>query len=173
MDIYCPTIPNEYDYGGSASLKMRIMVRLISRALLAFLGSFVSSLSNQIWYTCRVEHVNIISYGFYHNHQNFMAIFSDSTHLKSPLALSCAQYFRDHFQMLQGHSLPYDLGQVGLWRFGLIKYEHNGPFNELVNFSIPEPMFNPRPIRPKGCCHHTRLSICPSVRLFPSSLLTQ
>ena len=33
--------------------------------------------------------------------------------------------------------------------------------------------FNPRPLRPKGYCRHLRLSVCPSVCLFPSSLLTQ
>ena len=39
------------------------------------------------------------------------------------------------------------------------------------------PVFNPRPLRPKGYYRHLRLSVCPSVRLsvclFPSSLLTQ
>ena len=49
----------------------------------------------------------------------------------SPLTLSRPQYFWDHFQMWQAHSLPYDLGQFGLWRFCLIEYAQNGPFNTL------------------------------------------
>ena len=40
-------------------------------------------------------------------------------------------------------------------------------------FSDHSVIFNPRSLRPKGYCHHPRLSVCPSVCLFPSSLLTQ
>ena len=39
-DIHCPEISDEFDYGVSASLNMRIMDRLLSWALLPFLVHF-------------------------------------------------------------------------------------------------------------------------------------
>ena len=38
--------------------------------------------------------------------------------------------------MRQGHSLHQYLGRVHLWRFCLIKYAHNGPFNGPINIDI-------------------------------------
>ena len=36
-------------------------------------------------------------------------------------------------------------------------------------FSDHSVIFNPRSLRPKGYCHHPRLSVCPSVRLSACS----
>ena len=51
------------------------------------------------------------------------------------------------------------------------------PIQISMIFHLNPPVFNPRPLRPKGYCRHLRLSVCPSVCLsvclFPSSLLTQ
>ena len=62
-----------------------------------------------------------------------------------------------------------------------LKHEYRGQYSKLRCSFI-----NSRPLRPKGYCRHLRLSVCPSVRLsvfrlsvclsvclFPSSLLTQ
>ena len=47
----------------------------------------------------------------------------------------------DHFQTWHGHSLIGDIGRMRLWGFCLIKYAHNGQFNEPVSFGIPELIF--------------------------------
>ena len=57
---------------------------------------------------------------------------------QAPLTLSRAQIFTDHFQTWQGYSLPWGLGQVRSWKFCLIKYAHNRPFNEPASFDLPE-----------------------------------
>ena len=56
----------------------------------------------------------------------------------------------DHFQTWQGHLLPYDLGQVLSWRFCLIKYAHNGSFNEPASFDLPEVIFTRGQFWPSG-----------------------
>ena len=45
--------------------------------------------------------------------------------------------FSNHFQIWQGHSLPYDLGRVRLRRFCRIRYTQNCPRNEPVDYGIP------------------------------------
>ena len=60
---------------------------------------------------------------------------------QAPLTLPRPQFFTDYFQTWEEHLLPYDLGQVGSWRFCLIKYAHNGPFDQPASFDLPELIF--------------------------------
>ena len=43
--------------------------------------------------------------------------------------------------MLQGHSLPYDIERVRLWRCCLIKYAHKRPFTDPAGLGIPGLIF--------------------------------
>ena len=43
--------------------------------------------------------------------------------------------------MQQEYSLSQDPGRVRIWRFCLIKYARNGPFNESGSFGIPGLIF--------------------------------
>ena len=72
------------------------------------------------------------------------------------LTLSRPQFVMDHFQTWQGHSLPWDLGQVRLWRFCLIKYAHYRPFNEPASFDLPELSFQAKVTK---CCTYVVLNM--------------
>ena len=45
-------------------------------------------------------------------------------------------FFLDHFQTWQRHWLPYGSGRLGLWRFCLIRYTHDWPFNDAIIISV-------------------------------------
>ena len=59
----------------------------------------------------------------------------------SPVNTLTSIIFHGSFSNLARHLLPYDLGRVRSWRFCLIKYAHNGPFNEPASFGIPGLIF--------------------------------
>ena len=72
------------------------------------------------------------SSGFCYKCDFFLLIFScvfQLRTLKSPLALSHAQFFSNYFQTRQGPLLSQNLGRVRLLRFCLIRYAHYGPIN--------------------------------------------
>ena len=71
--------------------------------------------------------------------------------------IHCARVWYEIIKIVE-HSLDFHLGSCK--RFNEVEVEN-------VSF------FNPRPLRLKGYCRHVRLSVCLSVCLFPSSLLTQ
>ena len=101
----------------------------------------VTKCGTNIWWNTLID----ISSGFYQHHQKILAIFffafSNFTHWKSWLALSCPQFLSDLFEMWQRNLLPQNLRQVRLWRFCIIWYVHNGPFNERASFGIPGIIF--------------------------------
>ena len=67
--IYCPTISDEFDYRGFASLNMRMVGRLMNQSILIFL---FSEQYHQSWYKCRPKDFSInISSRFYHDCNEF------------------------------------------------------------------------------------------------------
>ena len=85
-------ISEEFDYGGSALLNMRIMDHLMSRPLLAFLDSLFKLVTKFGIKVGLKMLININSW-FFHNRQKkincwFFFAFCNFAHGKSPLALS-------------------------------------------------------------------------------------
>ena len=77
MDIHCPKISDEFDYGGSASLNMCRKDHLMSQPVMAFLGSFFQAKATKFGRNGGLNMSSNICYGSYHSHKKcFGELFS-------------------------------------------------------------------------------------------------
>ena len=124
-------ISDEFDYGGSVSLDMRNGIRGFN-----FLVKIIKFGTN-----IELNMVINISYRFCHKPGKMLAkllcVFKLCTlkiivhiHIFSRVISNATRIF-----------IALSLRRVRSWRFCLIKYVHNGPFYEPINFGIPELMF--------------------------------
>ena len=96
----CPNISDEFDYGGSALLKMCIIDHLMSWSILAFLGSFLKP--SKFGTNVGLNMLLNLSFKFYHGHKICVCVWgggvggggwifyvlSNFAHWKWPLTLS-------------------------------------------------------------------------------------
>ena len=178
-------ISDEFGYGGSASLIMCVMDRLMSRALLALCGLIFQAEVTKFGTNIILNMFINISSGLNHNRQKLFGecfyAFSNFAHWKSLLSFSHPSFFSHHIKMWHGHPLPWDLGRVRLRRFCLIKYAHNEPFSELRNFGIPGFIFQAKDtkfgthvglniaINISSEFYHNRKIFCEIFTSFPTS----